>query len=87
MPLKFDTTIEGPKVYFNKDHLRMVEDACSARGVTLKDLAEHIGTTRIDLMFMLKGQDVMPRRLWNTLQQTIADWDTPRPMGMKPNGL
>lgn len=66
-----DTTAQGNARYFPKSTDMVVRRWCTARGLTLDELATQVGVPRINLGLILKGVDPVTQTLERKLRSVI----------------
>ncbi|WP_290808520.1 hypothetical protein [Ferrovibrio sp.] len=66
-----DTTAQGNSRYFPKTTDMVVRRWCTARGVSLDDLATQVGVPRVTLGLILKGVDPVTQALERKLRSVI----------------
>lgn len=66
-----DTVAHGNTRYFPKTTDMIVRRWCTARGLTLDDLATQVGVPRINLGLILKGVDPVTQALERKLRSVI----------------
>lgn len=73
LPDKIAVKEQWGRFYVEKGSVVAVSQACKSAAISLDQLAQKIGVSRVSLTLMLSGQDPMPRPAMERLQQFMAD--------------
>lgn len=73
IPAKINVREQWGRFYVEKGSIVAVSQACKSAAISLDQLAQRLGVSRVALTLMLSGQDPMPRQAMERLQQFMAD--------------
>jgi hypothetical protein len=73
LPAKIGVREQWGRFYVEKGSLVAVSQACKQAALSLDQLAQRIGVSRVALTLMLSGQDPMPRQSVERLQQFMSE--------------
>ena len=73
LPAKLNVKEQWGRFFVEKGSIVAVSQACKMAALSLDQLAQRIGVTRVALTLMLSGQDPMPRPAMEKLQQFMMD--------------
>jgi hypothetical protein len=73
LPAKLNVKEQWGRFYVEKGSIVAVSQACKSAAISLDQLAQRIGVSRVALTLMLSGQDPMPRPAMEKLQQFMTD--------------
>ena len=73
LPAKIGVREQWGRFYVEKGSLVAVSQACKQAALSLDQLAQRIGVSRVALTLMLSGQDPMPRQSIERLQHFMAE--------------
>lgn len=73
LPAKLNVKEQWGRFFVEKGSVVAVSQACKVAAISLDQLAQRIGVTRVALTLMLSGQDPMPRQAIEKLQQFMMD--------------
>lgn len=73
LPAKINVREQWGRFYVEKGSIVAVSQACKSAAISLDQLAQRLGVSRVALTLMLSGQDPMPRPAMERLQQFMAD--------------
>ncbi|MFN4278505.1 MAG: hypothetical protein ACK4FJ_19590 [Ferrovibrio sp.] len=73
LPPKLNVKEQWGRFYVEKGSIVAVSQACKSAAISLDQLAQRIGVSRVALTLMLSGQDPMPRPAMEKLQQFMTD--------------
>lgn len=76
LPSKISVREQWGRFYVEKGSLVAVSQACKQAALSLDQLAQRIGVSRVALTLMLSGQDPMPRQSIERLQHFMAEQST-----------
>ncbi|MBS4049106.1 MAG: hypothetical protein KG075_22370 [Alphaproteobacteria bacterium] len=73
LPAKLNVKEQWGRFFVEKGSIVAVSQACKMAALSLDQLAQRIGVSRVALTLMLSGQDPMPRPAMEKLQQFMMD--------------
>lgn len=73
LPTRVNVKEQWGRFYVEKGSLVAVSQACKMAAISLDQLAQRIGVSRVALTLMLSGQDPMPRQSVDKLQGFMAE--------------
>lgn len=73
LPPRLNVKEQWGRFYVEKGSIVAVSQACKSAAISLDQLAQKIGVSRVALTLMLSGQDPMPRPAMEKLQQFMTD--------------
>lgn len=73
LPAKLNVKEQWGRFFVERGSVVAVSQACKVAAISLDQLAQRIGVTRVALTLMLSGQDPMPRQAIEKLQQFMMD--------------
>jgi hypothetical protein len=76
LPSRIGVREQWGRFYVDKGSLVAVSQACKQAALSLDQLAQRIGVSRVALTLMLSGQDPMPRQSVERLQQFMSEQST-----------
>lgn len=74
-PIRLTGRDEWGRVFLDKGSFDMVSQACRARGLTLDQVAQKLGMTRVAFTLILNGQDPIARNLLDVVHRTINNYN------------
>lgn len=72
-PARINVKEQWGRFYVEKGSIVAVSQACKSAAISLDQLAQRLGVSRVALTLMLSGQDPMPRPAMERLQQFMTD--------------
>lgn len=73
LPARINVKEQWGRFYVEKGSIVAVSQACKSAAISLDQLAQRLGVSRVALTLMLSGQDPMPRPAMERLQQFMTD--------------
>lgn len=73
LPARINVKEQWGRFYVEKGSIVAVSQACKSAAISLDQLAQRLGVSRVALTLMLSGQDPMPRPAMERLQQFMND--------------